>query len=169
MSGRRIHCNTENHVLIVVPGLSTGSSSSITSTPTMSLSQDSVRSTLKVQQAHEVRVRMIKHWETSCENHQKTKSKIKMNTSIKHRETCRAICLNGWKSSHGISWLNVYWYPGTHPQALLANQIQNHREKWYRASTVFYTHFPKDRDCELCRRTKITRAPCRKRVLKAIP
>ena len=26
-----------------------------------------------------------------------------------------------------------------------------------------YTHFPKDRNCEICTRTKITRAPCRRR------
>ena len=26
-----------------------------------------------------------------------------------------------------------------------------------------HTHFPKDRNCEICRRTKITRAPCRRR------
>ena len=26
-----------------------------------------------------------------------------------------------------------------------------------------YTHFPKDRNCEICQRTKITRAPCRRR------
>ena len=28
----------------------------------------------------------------------------------------------------------------------------------------FYTHFPKDRNCEICQRTKITRAPCRRRI-----
>ena len=27
-----------------------------------------------------------------------------------------------------------------------------------------YTHFPKDRNCEICHRTKITRAPCRRRI-----
>ena len=27
-----------------------------------------------------------------------------------------------------------------------------------------YTHFPKDRNCEICKRTKITRAPCRRRM-----
>ena len=27
-----------------------------------------------------------------------------------------------------------------------------------------YTHFPKDRNCEICKRTKITRAPCRRRI-----
>ena len=27
-----------------------------------------------------------------------------------------------------------------------------------------YTHFPKDRNCEICQRTKITSAPCRRRI-----
>ena len=32
-----------------------------------------------------------------------------------------------------------------------------------------YTHFPKDRNCEICQRTKITRAPCRRRIDGAVP
>ena len=32
-----------------------------------------------------------------------------------------------------------------------------------------YTHFPKNRDCEICQRTKITRAPCRRRNGEAVP
>ena len=32
-----------------------------------------------------------------------------------------------------------------------------------------YTHFPKDRNCEICKRTKITRAPCRRRNDEAVP
>ena len=31
------------------------------------------------------------------------------------------------------------------------------------------THFPKDRNCEICQRTKITRAPCRRRNGGAVP
>ena len=31
-----------------------------------------------------------------------------------------------------------------------------------------YTHFPKDRNCEICLRTKITRAPCRRRIGGAV-
>ena len=31
------------------------------------------------------------------------------------------------------------------------------------------THFPKDRDCEICQRTKIKRAPCRRRNGGAVP
>ena len=32
-----------------------------------------------------------------------------------------------------------------------------------------YTHFLKDRNCEICKRTKITRAPCRRRNGGAVP
>ena len=79
---------------------------------------------------------------------------------------------------------------GTHPQALLMIQIRNFLQKWYRGSAVslltsritksrqqrrredlskhsVYTHFPKDRNCGVCKRTKITRAPCRKRTAEA--
>ena len=31
------------------------------------------------------------------------------------------------------------------------------------------THFPNDRNCEICKRTKITRAPCRRRNGEAVP
>ena len=32
-----------------------------------------------------------------------------------------------------------------------------------------YTHFPNDRNCKICQRTKITRAPCRKRTGGVVP
>ena len=32
-----------------------------------------------------------------------------------------------------------------------------------------YTHFPEDRNCEICQRTKITRAPRRRRIGGAVP
>ena len=32
-----------------------------------------------------------------------------------------------------------------------------------------HTHFPKDRNCEICQRTQITRAPCRRRNGEAVP
>ena len=32
-----------------------------------------------------------------------------------------------------------------------------------------YTHFPKNRNCEICQRTTITRAPCRRRNGEALP
>ena len=32
----------------------------------------------------------------------------------------------------------------------------------------FFTHFPKDRNCDICLRTKITRASCRRRTGEAL-
>ena len=32
-----------------------------------------------------------------------------------------------------------------------------------------YTHFPKDRNCEICQRTKISRTPCRRRTGRVVP
>ena len=32
-----------------------------------------------------------------------------------------------------------------------------------------HTHFPEDQNCEICKRTKITRAPCRRRKGEAVP
>ena len=32
-----------------------------------------------------------------------------------------------------------------------------------------HTHFPKDRNCEICKRTQIARAPCRRRNGEAVP
>ena len=36
-------------------------------------------------------------------------------------------------------------------------------------NTVFILNFPKDRNCEICKRTKITRAACRRRNGEAVP
>ena len=50
-------------------------------------------------------------------------------------------------------------------------QIRNVLRKWrqkIRRHTIF-THFPKDRNCEVCMRTKITKAPCRRRTGEAEP
>ena len=35
-------------------------------------------------------------------------------------------------------------------------------------NTVLKTHFPKDRNCEICKRTNITRAPCRRRISRVV-
>ena len=48
-------------------------------------------------------------------------------------------------------------------------QIQNLQEKWHQANTVSLLTSHKDRNCEVCKRTKITSAPCRKRTGEAPP
>ena len=51
-----------------------------------------------------------------------------------------------------------------HPHTVLRTQIRNVLRKW-RIST----HLPEDRNCEVSLRTKMTRAPCRRRTGEAVP
>ena len=55
-----------------------------------------------------------------------------------------------------------------HPHTFLRTQIRNVLRKSYRnqnqSSTVLYFHFQTDRNCEVYLRTKLTRAPCRRRI-----
>ena len=76
--GRRIQCSTENYVPMVVPGLSTSSSSSPTlSSPTSGL-QEAVHC---IPHQQEVRVRVAQCGETRRMNQQKPKSQTKMVTT----------------------------------------------------------------------------------------
>ena len=139
-------CSTENHVPIVVTGLSTSSSSSATPTYPASVLQDaehpaSTRSegaigTVRVSRSHD-----------PVENN-------KMETTRQYGETRCVIWKNGYKNVQRILWKKVFQLIGTHPRVLLVSQPQSREEKWCRGRTVFYTHFPKDRNCELCIRTK---------------
>ena len=60
----------------------------------------------------------------------------------------------------------------THTPVLLMNHLQSLRLRevwiWVNKHSVC-THIPKDRNCEICKRTKITRAPCRRRIGGAVP
>ena len=59
----------------------------------------------------------------------------------------------------------------THTSVLLMNHLWSLRlrEVWIWVKHSVYTHIPKDRNCEICKRTKITRAPCRRRISGAVP
>ena len=51
---------------------------------------------------------------------------------------------------------------------LLKIQIRQRPTKVASRKHCIKTHFPKDRNCEVCKRTKMTRAPCRRRSGKAV-
>ena len=55
----------------------------------------------------------------------------------------------------------------THTRVLLMNHLQPQRQVVSGKHSI-YTHFPKDRNCDICQRTKITRAPCRRRTGDAV-
>ena len=76
-NGRRIQCSTENYVPIVVPGLSTGSSSSATHTSPASLPQDPVVSTLRPETTRSERSSSQARWDLSPEQTETEKNKQK--------------------------------------------------------------------------------------------
>ena len=78
---------------------------------------------------------------------------------------------NGCKNSDKISWMTEFLNTETHTPVLLMNFLPSPRlrEVWIWVNTVFITHFPKDRNYEICQRTQITRAPCWRRIGGAVP
>ena len=77
------------------------------------------------------------------------------------------VCLIGFRSSSMVWQTKVFQNIET-LLVLLMNYIWSREQKWYRLSTTFF-HFPKDRNCDICMRTKITRTPCRKRNEGSVP
>ena len=63
-------------------------------------------------------------------------------------------------SEHRDSHASSSREPSLEPTSARSTDLGKHSVK---------THFSKDRNCEICQRTKITRAPCRRRIGGGIP
>ena len=180
--GIRIICNTENFVPIVVSGLSSSSSGSDSSTLRTPSRQESHSSSSSSSSFSSFTISEIKLTVTSpqctCQLRLmtdqgnlmkpkpiKTKKQIKKETTIERG--------NPWDSEIP-AWLQEFW------ENLVDDEIPehggSHASSSHEASLEpttgkhsVHTHFPKDRNCETCQRTKITRAPCRRRKGEAVP
>ena len=97
--------------------------------------------------------------------HQKLITIIQRRMRIDTRTTVCETFRNGWRSSQKISKIHKC----LHPHTFLMTQIRKRPTKVAPRTHSIYTHFPKDRNCEVCLRTKMTRAPCRRRTGEAIP
>ena len=85
--------------------------------------------------------------------------------TIKNGETrCVPTSRSGCKNSAKILWMTEFQNTETHTPVLLKNDLWSlHlRESVDLGKHSVYIHFPKDRKCDICQRTKITRAPCRR-------
>ena len=193
-NGIRIICNTENFVLIVVPGLSSSSSgsSSTSITPMRQESHSSSSSSassssptvgdLSVREKEDAPNSDIspvpvselvddssgRPDETQANKNPKTN---KEETTIERRDPlCSEILewLQEFRENlvddeipvHGDSHASSSHEVSSEPIFKRREDLGNHS---------VYTHFPKDRNCEICKRTKITRAPCRRRIGEAVP
>ena len=86
--------------------------------------------------------------------------------TIEIRMTVCWIFLNGRKSSQMIWRTKKCLHPHTFSQ-------DSDSERPTKVTSTsrkhgIYTHFPKDRNCDMCLRTKITRSPCRRRTGEAV-
>ena len=149
-NGIRIQCNTENFVPIVVPGLSTSSSSgSYQSTSRTPSRQESHCSTSSSSSSSSPTA-------TSSDNETRERedrilsdiSPVSVSTDDDDRTGQPVVDQAG--DSHASSSHEVSLEPTI-----------KRREDLGKHSV--YTHFPEDRNCEICQRTKIRRAPCRRR------
>ena len=175
-NGIRIQCTTENFVPIVVPGLSASasssshpstsmtpsrqesnhptSSSSSCSSPTTTVSSDSEtreREDLNGIDSHPAPVsspyveEMIERGDTLFAEIPEWLQEFRENLVDDRVPDCRD---SNTSSSH------------LEPTSTRSEDLGKHSVE---------THFPKDRNCEICQRTKITRAPCRRRNGGAVP
>ena len=163
--GRRINCSTENYVPIVVPGPSTGSSSSATPTSPTSLPQEAV---IPTQHPASTRRESTSStvWGSLSPKPAEAEKQIKMTTKSTEKLVARSARMV--RRVHGESCGKSSSSTGTHPRVLLVSHLQSREQKWYRASTVLKltTERPK---LQTCQRTKITRAPCRRRIGGVVP
>ena len=193
--GIRIPCNTENFVPIVVPGLSSSSSgssstlrtplkqeshfssssSSSPSSPTVGEisvreKEDALNSDISPVPVSElVDDRSGKPEEIQANKTPKTNKK---ETTMERGNPCDDSEIPEWLQEfrenlvddeipvHGDSHASFSHEVSLEPTTKRRKDLGKHN---------VHTHFPKDRNCEICKRTKITRAPCRRRNGEAVP
>ena len=149
-------CKTENFVPLVVPGLSTTSGSNSSSTSTW---QD-LSSTSPAQERSDGLV--PREW---CGSPSKPKNKNeKRGGSRDADDRLRDLpqCLEEFTDNLEDTELHS-------PAHIAQNSDSERPTKVASRKHSIYIHFPKDPNCEVCLRTKMTRAPCRRRTGEAPP
>ena len=196
-NGIRIICNTENFVPIVVPGLSSSSSgssstsrtpmkqeshsssssSSSPSSPTVGEipvreREDAINSDISpVPVSNSVDDRSGQPDETQANKNPKP---IKKETTI---ERGNPLCSEDSEIPESLQEFRenlvddeIPLQGGSHASSSHEVSLEpttKRREDLGKHNV--HTHLPKDRNCEICKRTKITRAPCRRRKGEAVP
>ena len=193
--GIRIICNTENFVPIVVPGLTSSSSASSSTSRTLmkqeSLSSSSSSSSPSSPTVGEIWVReredapnsdispvpvselvddrLGKLVETQANQIPKPHKK---ETTIERGNPCDDSEIPEWLQEFREILVDdeIPLQGGSHASSSHEASLEpttKRREDLGKHNV--HTHFPKDRNCEICKRTKITRAPCRRRNGEAVP
>ena len=182
-NGIRIPCNTENFVPIVVPGLSSSSSSSLPSSTSMAPSRKEIdhptsssssstsdsatrlaRTDLCGIDSYPVTVKWT-CWKARTGRPVDQANQKKPNPNKNENDV-----LGGCTNSEKISWMIEFLNTETHT-LVLSHEVSLEPTPARSADLSkhsVYTHFPQDPNCEICQRTKITRPPCRRRIGGAV-
>ena len=180
-NGKRIHCNISNYVPFVVPGLSTSSTTTPTPTSPSSSSQDSVFDVNRYTENpvpersgstnEELRGDPL-HKPTETENQSKNGESEEVQRDISHEllvwiQEFRENFVD--ESTSKVLWGNPEQGSQDTSKSFheLAMEPRAKVEPWSGKHGV-YRHFPKDPNCDICQRTKITRAPCPERKILVI-
>ena len=181
-NGIRIRCNTENFVPIVVLVLSTSPSSSSHSSTSMTPSRQesghptssSSSSTSPTMTSSTVSSERVDRQEwgdplllmptknpkpNQNENHEHEKGDPLCFAIPEWLQEFRENLVDDEVPEHRDSHASSSHEPSLEPTPTRSEDLGKHS---------VYTHFPKDRNCEICKRTKITRAPCRRRIGGAV-
>ena len=190
----RIICNTENFVPIVVPGLSSSSSgsSSTSKTPSRKESHSSSFSSassssptvgeILVREREDVTNSDISPVPVSnlVDDGSGQPEEIQANKIPKPNQQETTIERGNPCGSEIPEWLQEFRENLVDDEIPLqgGSHASSSHEVSFEPTTKrredlgkhnVHTHFPKDRNCEICKRTKITRAPCRRRNGEAVP
>ena len=193
--GIRIICNSENFVPIVVPGLSSSSSASSSTLRTPmkqeSHSSSSSSSSPSSPTVGEIPVREREDAPNSdispvsmselVDDGSGKPEEIQANeipktnkeeTTIERGNPCGDSEIPEWLQEFSENLVDdeIPLQGGSHASS--SHEVSLEPTTKRRADLgkhSVYTHFPKDRNCEICKRTKITRAPCRRRNGEAVP
>ena len=183
-NGIRIQCTTENFVLIVVPGLSTNSSSgSDSSTSRTPMKQESHSSSSSSSSSSSPTVISPVPVSNSVDDRSGQLDETQANEIPKpnKKETTiergNPLCSDDpeipeWLQEFRENLVDdeIPLQGGSHASSSHEASLEpmtKRREDLGKHNV--HTHFPKDRNCEICKRTKITRAPCRRRKGEAVP
>ena len=135
--------------------------------------------TPKIQYPKEVEVRVRNDAGTRCINQQKPKTKRKMKDATKYKAIYCMTCRTGCRISETIWSMKVVFQ--SHGETLrLKGQdtcSSSHGLPMEPRAKVelgsgkqsVHTHFPKDPNCDICLKTKITRSSCRRRAGTVVP
>ena len=103
---------------------------------------------------------MRSHQETRRVDQPKPKTQVKMKTTKNYEVNYCKMCRNGYRISRRIWWRSSSHELSMEPRAKVLPGPGKHS---------IHTHFPKDRNCDICLRMKITRASCRRRTGTVVP